>query len=80
MHGPEKHARINNYPVIYLNIQRVKRSYYELPAEKLIDDPSKLPDGEITKRYMGRLEEILKDRPENWLWSHKRWKKKRMLS
>jgi KDO2-lipid IV(A) lauroyltransferase len=33
-----------------------------------------LPKGEITRLYAKKLEEIIYERPENWLWSHKRWK------
>lgn len=77
LHGPEKHARNNNYPIIFLKIQRVKRGYYELTAEKLIEKPTDTNEGEITQTYMHKLEEIIKEKPENWLWSHKRWKRKR---
>lgn len=77
LHGPEKHARNNNYPVVYLDIQRVKRGYYELTAEKLIEEPIKLEEDQVTKLYMNKLEEVIRKKPENWLWSHKRWKRKR---
>ncbi|MFP4025282.1 MAG: lysophospholipid acyltransferase family protein [Thiohalospira sp.] len=77
LHGPEKHARNNNYPLIFLKIQRIKRGYYELTAEKLIEKPDDTNEGEITQTYMHKLEEIIKEKPENWLWSHKRWKRKR---
>ena len=77
LHGPEKHARANNYPVIYLHIKRVRRGYYELKAEILIENPSEMEEGEVTRRYMNKLEQIIKERPEDWLWSHKRWKRKR---
>ncbi len=77
LHGPEKHARNNNYPVFFLNIQRIKRGYYELTVEKLLEEPAITREGEITQKYMRRLEEIIKEKPENWLWSHKRWKRKR---
>ncbi len=77
LHGPEKHARNNNYPIIFLKIQRVKRGYYELTAEKLIEKPADTNEGEITQTYMHKLEEIINEKPENWLWSHKRWKRKR---
>lgn len=80
LHGPEKHSRINNYPIVYLNIQRVKRGYYELTIEKLIENPVLYEDGKITELYMTRLEQLLIDKPENWLWSHKRWKKKRKIA
>jgi len=77
LHGPEKHARANNYPVIYLHIQRVRRGYYELKAEVLIENPAEVEEGEVTRRYMNKLEHIIREKPEDWLWSHKRWKRKR---
>lgn len=77
LHGPEKYARNYNYPIVFLKIQRIKRGYYELTIEKLIEDSSQLKDGEVTRLYMNKLEEIIREKPENWLWSHKRWKRKR---
>jgi KDO2-lipid IV(A) lauroyltransferase len=74
LHGPEKHARINNYPVLFVAIRRVKRGFYELELSKLVEDPSKLPDGEITRRFAKHLESLILEDPANWLWSHKRWK------
>ena len=32
--------------------------------------------GEITERYMRKLEGIIIKKPEDWLWSHRRWKSK----
>ena len=74
LHGPEKHARINNYPVVFAAIRRVKRGFYELELSKLVEDPSRLPDGEITRRFAEQLELLITEDPANWLWSHKRWK------
>nr|WP_321410180.1 lysophospholipid acyltransferase family protein [uncultured Carboxylicivirga sp.] len=74
LHGVEKHAKANNYPVIYINIQRIKRGYYTVELTDLSNNPSALEDGELTKRYAKKLEEIIIAKPENWLWSHKRWK------
>ncbi|TAJ09285.1 hypothetical protein DMA11_20375 [Marinilabiliaceae bacterium JC017] len=74
LHGAEKHARNNNYAVVYIDIQRVKRGFYEVELSLLTDDPSSLQDGEITKMYAQKLESVIKKQPENWLWSHNRWK------
>ncbi len=76
LHGPEFYARKYNYPVIFVDIQRVKRGYYELELSIIADEPQKLPDGEITRRFAMKLEEVITKKPENWLWSHKRWKLK----
>ncbi|HAN17243.1 MAG: hypothetical protein A2X13_00160 [Bacteroidetes bacterium GWC2_33_15] len=77
LHGPEKYAKRYNYPVVFVDIQRVKRGYYELEFSKLVDEPLKTSEGEITRLYMSRLEKIINAKPENWLWSHRRWKRKR---
>jgi len=41
------------------------------------DQSSSTKPGEITTRYAQLLETVLRKKPENWLWSHKRWKLKR---
>jgi len=74
LHGLEKHARFNGYPVLYVNIQRKRRGYYTMELSELCNNPNVLDDGELTLRYVKKVEEIVKAQPENWLWSHKRWK------
>lgn len=79
LHGPEKHARINNYPVFYGHVERVRRGFYTCEMSLLADNPVELPEGEITRRYAAKIESIIRKKPENWLWSHRRWKEKRDL-
>jgi len=77
LHGPELYAKKYNYPAVFIDIQRVKRGYYELNLTVLTDEPQKLKDGELTQMLASKLEEVIRKKPENWLWSHKRWKLKR---
>ena len=77
LHGIEQQARKHNCPIVYFDAQRTKRGFYEMTLIPLIEQPLELTDGEITIIYMKKLEEIILLKPENWLWSHKRWKKKR---
>ena len=74
LHGVEKHARNNNYPVLYVDIQRVKRGYYEVTISPLVESPNELRDEELTQKYAEKLESVIRKQPENWLWSHNRWK------
>lgn len=75
--GPEKLAVKFNYPVVYMNIKRIKRGYYELFPELLFENPGETKEGEVLEKFTKRLEqEIIKD-PVTWLWSHRRWKYKR---
>lgn len=72
--GAEKFARDRNMPVVMGNIYRIKRGLYEVDFDLITDAPNELPVGEITYRFMKRLEKIIDDNPPYWLWSHKRWK------
>lgn len=75
--GAEKFARDYNTPVIYGVINKLKHGYYEVEYKLVCENPSELPLGQITETHTKFLEEdILKD-PGYWLWSHKRWKRKR---
>jgi len=76
LHGPEKHATRYNIPVFFVDIQRIKRGYYTLELSLIAENPSELERGEITRRYAKKLEEAILKKPENWLWSHRRWKLK----
>ncbi len=74
LHGLEKHANNNNFAVVYLDIQRVKRGFYEIEVTILSEEPNQLKNGELTEMYVRKLESVIKAKPENWLWSHNRWK------
>jgi Kdo2-lipid IVA lauroyltransferase/acyltransferase len=78
-YGGDKYARQYDFPAYYLDMQRVKRGYYQLTFEKIATNVPNLPAEEVTKRFMERLEKTIVAQPENWLWSHRRWKKKRVV-
>ncbi len=75
--GPEKYATQYNYPVIYGDVNRTKRGYYEVKLKVIIENPTQTQYGDITTICMQKLEKTIQKRPEQWLWSHKRWKHKR---
>ena len=77
LHGPEMYARKYNIPVVFVDIQRVKRGFYTMDLTVISDQSSVTKPEEITTRYVNLLEEVIRKKPENWLWSHKRWKLKR---
>ena len=72
--GTEQLAKKYDYPVFYLDIQRVKRGYYKAVVEPLSLNPTATAEHEITIAFMHRLEKDIHARPEFWLWSHNRWK------
>ncbi len=74
LHGLEKYARKYDLPIVYIDIERIKRGYYEINLETLVASPKEMPEGEITALFAQRLEKQIRNKPENWLWSHRRWK------
>jgi len=72
--GPEKIAKSIKAPVVFIKMTRLKRGYYQIDVIPLVEDPTKTAEYEITELHVRCLEEIINTTPENWLWSHKRWK------
>jgi KDO2-lipid IV(A) lauroyltransferase len=75
--GAEKIASKYDMALVFFNIQKIKRGYYNLHVELLFEHTKGLPEHLITKTHVKRLEEIITERPEYWIWSHRRWKHKR---
>ena len=72
--GVENLARKCDLAVVFIDIQRVKRGYYEVTAELLFEDVEHTGQYEITNAHVQALERVIRKKPEDWLWSHKRWK------
>jgi KDO2-lipid IV(A) lauroyltransferase len=72
--GPEKSARLSDTVALYAQFLRVKRGHYHVKFFELTNEPRKLAEGEIMKRTIQFLEKSIKEQPENYLWTHRRWK------
>ena len=77
--GTEKVASKYDMAIVFFHIQKVKRGYYNLNIELLLDHTAGLPEHVITEAHVRRLEAIIREKPEYWLWSHRRWKHKRQV-
>ncbi len=75
--GLEKMSKSLDFAVVFLRIIRTGRGKYTLEFELLTDKPKQTQTGEISEMYVRALERLIHQYPENWLWSHKRWKHKR---
>ena len=76
--GTERIARKFDYPVIYTDMRKVKRGFYEIEFIEIAKPSYKdLPVGEITERFVKMLEKSIQANPSEYLWSHRRWKHKR---
>ena len=72
--GAEKIARQTGQTVVFMKMRKVKRGYYESEFVKITEKPSSSKEFEITNHFYNILEELIREDPAPWLWSHDRWK------
>ncbi len=77
--GTEMIANKYNLGVLYCTTKKIKRGYYELEFKLICEDPKTLKYGEITEKYVNFLEKDILKEPAYWIWSHKRWKKRKPI-
>nr|WP_255594056.1 lysophospholipid acyltransferase family protein [Pontibacter sp. HSC-14F20] len=77
--GAEKLAHAFGCPVLFLDVERIKRGHYCLTFDVLSDGTTKPGEGTflITEGFARKLETSIRRNPANYLWTHKRWKHKR---
>jgi KDO2-lipid IV(A) lauroyltransferase len=75
--GAEKIASKYDMALVFFRIDKIKRGQYSFTVELLFEHCAGLPDHLITETHVRRLEEIIIEKPEFWIWSHRRWKHKR---
>ncbi len=72
--GTEVLSRKFGYGVAYMHVTSIKRGYYRGRVEIITDDPTHTEEQEITLSFAHKLENNILEQPEQWLWSHNRWK------
>ena len=72
--GPEKSARLTNAVCLYAKFKKIKRGYYHIKFYEIADGSTRFEEGEITRRMIEHLENNIREEPENYLWTHRRWK------
>jgi len=72
--GAETLAKRFDMNVIFLKVRKIRRGFYEATFEQMTDDVRSLPDYALSVDFMKRVEEQIRQAPEYYLWTHKRWK------
>lgn len=73
--GCEQLAHTYQQAVVFFILRKVRRGYYEMSLELITDRPADMQWGEITEAHTQLLEKEILQKPEYWVWSHKRWKR-----
>ncbi|MDC0463895.1 lysophospholipid acyltransferase family protein [Flavobacteriaceae bacterium] len=76
--GAEALAKKLDMPVVFFSVKRIKRGYYEATFQTLAEKPKSFNDYEITDRFLKLVEAQINEAPEYYLWTHKRWKHRKV--
>jgi KDO2-lipid IV(A) lauroyltransferase len=72
--GAEAIVKKYDLALVFINIQKVKRGYYEATFELITDEPQKFKNYEITEKYLEMCENQIRQKPEYYFWTHNRFK------
>ncbi len=72
--GAEGLAKRFDMAVVFLKVTKVKRGFYEAEIIPISDSGSDTIDHEITEKFLRLAEQQIRERPEHYLWTHRRWK------
>lgn len=72
--GAEMLAKKLDMAVVFFHVRRKKRGFYETSFTTVTMNPKEYKDYEITDIFLKFVEDQIKEAPEYYLWTHKRWK------
>jgi Kdo2-lipid IVA lauroyltransferase/acyltransferase len=75
--GAERIARRFDMPLFFIKVHGRGRGQYAMTLELLEEHSAAQPEGVLTELHVRKLEEEIQKHPETWLWTHKRWKRRR---
>ncbi len=76
--GGEMLAKKYDMNVIFLRTKKLRRGFYEAELEILSENAKEEPNYEITDRFLKLVEQQIYEKPEYYLWTHKRWKHRKL--
>ena len=72
--GPEVGGIKNDTAIVFVRSKIIKRGHYVLECMLCTENAASTVQGEITMAFRDFLEKIIREEPDNYLWTHRRWK------
>ena len=72
--GWAKIALRKGLPVLYAGVKKTGAAAYAVHFEYLWDAKEEISAPNLVQRFATALQQDIEQQPENWLWSHRRWK------
>ncbi len=77
--GYDKLSTRMDLAFIYCEMKKVKRGFYQVNYYRIYPDGEKFEEFEVVKKFHKLLENSIHKKPDNYLWSHRRWKYKHAI-
>ena len=78
--GAEIIAKKYNMATVFMDVQKVKRGYYEASFSLITEKPNSFKKFELTDKYIEFVEKQVRNKPEYYTWTHKRFKHRKNKS
>lgn len=78
--GAEIIAKKYNIAIVFMDVQKVKRGYYEASFSLITDKPNSFKKFELTEKYIELVEKQVRNKPEYYTWTHRRFKHRKNKS
>ena len=72
--GAEVIAKKYNMAIVFMDVQKIRRGYYEDSFSLITDKPKDYKDFQLTDKYIELVEKQVKSKPEYYTWTHNRFK------
>lgn len=72
--GPEIGGIKNDTAIVFVRSRIPERGHYVLECTLCTENAASTSVGEITRAFRDFLEKTIREEPDNYLWTHRRWK------
>lgn len=72
--GYDKLATRMDLVFVFCEMKKVKRGFYQINYHRILPDGDRFAPFEVVQKFHRLLENTIRRRPDNYLWSHRRWK------
>lgn len=72
--GAEMLAKRMDMNVLFVKGEKLGRGRYQATFVPMVDNPKEVPNYELTDMFFRMVEQQILEKPEYYLWTHKRWK------
>lgn len=72
--GYDKLATRLDLIFVYCEMKKVKRGFYQVNYYRIFPEGERFTENEVVKKFHKMLEGTIRKKPDNYLWSHRKWK------